>query len=262
MWGASFSLLFVAQPIFESGWSCSLLWTLAQLCGRISASLDLGTSFYESTFLSSSKHQFLLEISLAISSLDIFQWLLGPLTWPLGFCLILVCVCTRCIIPDEVYVAWERLNFQFMLWYMERISVLFRTSDYVQTVQLTYKLNSDRDMQREKGKEEEFVGKQPYRLTCFMIWIETVWSDSTKTGGFIVRFGFFFPSVLTVTYYVPLGKSLSEFLSLPTLYLLFGLQTHQGNGASPWAYLYSTELSRTVFLIRVFKYGCNTNNNN
>ena len=33
-------------------------------------------------------------------------------------------------------------------------------SDYVQMVQLTYKLNSDRGMQKEKDKEEVFVGKQ------------------------------------------------------------------------------------------------------
>lgn len=71
-----------------------------------------------------------------------------------------------------------------------------------------------------------------------------------------------FSAVLTVTYYVPSGKSLSKYLSLSTLHLLLGLQTHQRNGAFPLTYLYSTELSSTVFLIRVFKYACNTNNNN
>lgn len=35
-------------------------------------------------------------------------------------------------------------------------------SDYVQMVQLTYKLNSDRGMQKEKDKEEVFVGKQSH----------------------------------------------------------------------------------------------------
>ena len=45
-----------------------------------------------------------------------------------------------------------------MLWYMERISVPFRISDYIRMFQLTYKLNSDRDTQKEKDKEEVFVG--------------------------------------------------------------------------------------------------------
>jgi len=87
-------------------------------------------------------------------------------------------------------------------------------------------------------------------------------SQSTKTRDFFCFVSFFFSPLLTVTYYVPLGKSFSEFLSFSTLNLLFGLQNHGGNGASPLTYLYSAELSRTVFLIRLFKYGCNTNNNN
>lgn len=71
-------------------------------------------------------------------------------------------MCTCCTIPDKIYLAWEGLNFQFVLWYMERISVPLRMSDYVQMVQLTYKLNSDRGMQKEKDKEEAFVGKQSH----------------------------------------------------------------------------------------------------
>lgn len=103
----------------------------------------------------------LLDVSLAVLSLDIFQWLNGSLTWPLGSSFILFCVCTHCIIPDKICVAWEGLKFQFMLWYMEIISVPFKMSDYVEMVQLTYKLNSDRDMQK-KAKVEVFVGKQSH----------------------------------------------------------------------------------------------------
>lgn len=76
-------------------------------------------------------------------------------------------------------------------------------------------------------------------------------SQSTRTEDFFVLVWGFFSPVLTMTYYVPLDKSVSEFLPLFTLRLLFGLQTHRGNGASPLTYLYSTELSRTVFLISV-----------
>lgn len=83
---------------------------------------------------------------------------------------------------------------------------------------------------------------------CFMISTKTVRSDSTDWIfgwlGFLGFFGFFTP-VLAGTYYVPLGKSLSEFLSLSALHLLFVLQTHQGNGASPLTYLYSAELGKT-----------------
>lgn len=57
-WQGTLSSLFVAQSVFEASWSCSLFRATAQFYGRISASLDLGTSFSESTFLSSSRYQY------------------------------------------------------------------------------------------------------------------------------------------------------------------------------------------------------------
>lgn len=56
--GTSLSSLFVAQSVFEASWSCSLFRATAQFYGRISSSLDLGTSFSESMFLSSSGYQY------------------------------------------------------------------------------------------------------------------------------------------------------------------------------------------------------------
>lgn len=76
-----------------------------------------------------------------------------------------------------------------------------------------------------------------------------MWSDCSKTvqgclGFFVVAFVSFSCS------------SDSQFLCVlacvtSTLHLLFGLQTHWGDDASPLTHLCSTELSRTVFLISV-----------
>lgn len=76
--------------------------------------------------------------------------------------------------------------------------------------------------------------------------METVWSDIIRLVECFCCFEFLFPVILTVTYYMLLGKSLSKFISLSILCLLCGLQIHQGNRASPLTNLYSIELSRTV----------------
>lgn len=76
--------------------------------------------------------------------------------------MILVCECTYCIIPDKICIAWEEPNFQFTLWYMARMSVPFRIADNIQMVQLTYKLNSHRDMPKEEDMEEVFMGERSH----------------------------------------------------------------------------------------------------
>lgn len=170
---------------------------------------------------------------------------LWVLIWPLGFCLILVYKYMCCTIPDEIYVAWKELNFQFMLWYGKNLYIS----------QNTWAIsNGSADFQTKyryaKGEKQGKIVHgltEPYRLTCFVIWSGKVWSDSQSSK---THFCFFlFPQFWRWLARCPWVSHFLRFF--PFLLFFCYLQALCGNGVCHMTYLYSTELSRMVFLISV-----------